>query len=113
MKVGWQIMARFPGILMITPLQPRVSTPNWALSAASETQNLGTRGVRGGFLVWMLDQDFERQHYAYQLGLEYDGVDHQLGNDIISGMLRELGHYGRERASRLFLSLCMQSRVTT
>jgi hypothetical protein len=90
---------------MITPLQPRVSTPNWALSAASETQNLGTRGVRGGFLVWMLDQDFERQHYAYQLGLEYDGVDHQLGNDIISGMLRELGHYGRERASRLFPQL--------
>jgi hypothetical protein len=53
----------------------------------------------------MLDQDFERQHYAYQLGLEYDGVDHQLGNDIISGMPRELGHYGRERASRLFPQL--------
>ena len=39
------------------------------------------------------------------MGLDYDGVDHQLGNDIVSGMLRELGHYGRERASRLFPQL--------
>lgn len=91
--------------LMVTSLQPRVSTHHWALSAASETQNLDTRKVPGGFYTWMLDQDFDHQHYAYEMGLEYDGVDRQRGDGILSGLLRELGHYGREDTTRLFPGL--------
>lgn len=90
---------------MVTPLQPRISTHHWALSAASGTQNLDTRGAPGGLYAWMLDQDFDHQHYAYEMGLEYDGADPQRGDDVISGLLRELGPYGDEDATRLFPQL--------
>jgi hypothetical protein len=54
----------------------------------------------------MLDQDFNQQHYAYdEMGLEFDGVDYEHGDDVISRLLGELGQYGRERASDLFPKL--------
>lgn len=90
---------------MATPPKPRVSTQQWALSAAPETQILGARATSRGFYTWMLDQDFDHQHYAYKLGLEYDGVDYQHGNDVISNLLQELGQYGREDATKLFPEL--------
>jgi len=90
---------------MVTPLQPRVSTHHWALSAASETQNLNGRRITGSLYAWMLTEDFDHQHYAYEMSLEYDGVDDQRGDDIISGLLRELGHYDHDDATRLFPQL--------
>jgi hypothetical protein len=40
------------------------------------------------------------------MGFEYDGVDHRHGDDVISGLLRELGHhYGLEDATSLFSQL--------
>lgn len=84
---------------MVTPLQPRVSTHHWALSTAPETQNINLRGAPSGLYAWMLYEDFDRQHYAYKMGFEYDGGDYQRGDDVISGLLRELGHYARENAT--------------
>jgi len=86
---------------MVTPLQPRVSMHAWALSAALETQNVNIRGISAGLSAWMLGEDFDNRHYAYEMGLEYDGVDYQRGDHVISGLLRELGRYGREDAARL------------
>jgi len=90
---------------MVTPLQPRVSMHAWALSAALETQNVNIRGISAGLSAWMLGEDFDNRHYAYEMGLEYDGVDYQRGDHVISGLLRELGRYGREDAARLFPQL--------
>jgi hypothetical protein len=53
----------------------------------------------------MLQQDLEQQHYAYEMNLEYDGVDHQDGDAIMNGLLRELGRYRRDRATDLFVQL--------
>jgi hypothetical protein len=53
----------------------------------------------------MLGQDFDTQQYVYEMGLEYDGVDRQGGDELIGGLLRELGFYRRENATRLFLQL--------
>ena len=91
---------------MVTALQPRVSMHHWELSAAPETQNINTRGALSGLYARMLYKDFDHQHYAYRMGFEYDGVDHERGDDVISGLLRELGHhYDRENATSLFSQL--------
>jgi len=90
---------------MITPLRPRVSTYYWALAAAPEMQNINTPRGPTGLYTRMLYEDFDHLHYAYKIGFEYDGVDRQRGDDVISSLLRELSHYGREDATSLFLQL--------
>jgi hypothetical protein len=90
---------------MITPLQPRVSTHHWALSSASQSQNKKNLEVTGGLNVWMLGEDFDHQVYAYEFGLECNGVDYQRGDDVISGLLRELNQYDRDEATALFPQL--------
>jgi hypothetical protein len=90
---------------MVRPLQPRVSTHHWGLSASSETQSLRTDSPSGGLSAWMLSEDLDHQHYAYNLGLEYDGVEVRHGERLVSRLLKELGRYEREGASSLFPKL--------
>lgn len=92
---------------MVAPLLARVSTHHWPLSSAPETQNLDHRRISGGLYVSMLHDDFENLHFAYEMGLEYDGADYEHGNRIMAGLLRELSHgNGRhEDATRLFPQL--------
>jgi hypothetical protein len=76
---------------MVRQLQPRASTDHRALSLASQTQSLGVRRVPYGFYTSMLDQDFNQQHYAYdEMGLEFDGVDYEHGDDVISRLLARI-----------------------
>ncbi len=91
---------------MSISLQPRVSMHHWALSSAPETQSMRTRATPDGSYARMLAEDLDHQQYAYDMGLEYEGVDYRRGNGILSGLLRELSRYGREEdANRLFPDL--------
>ncbi|MBM0204315.1 hypothetical protein JNW90_15265 [Micromonospora sp. STR1s_5] len=53
----------------------------------------------------MLLDDFQKQHYAYQVDLRYEGVDRQRGEEFVRTLLVELGQYGREDAAGLFCQL--------
>jgi hypothetical protein len=90
---------------MVAPLHSRVSKHHWALSMAPETENLRTRAFARSLYAWMLSEDFSNRHYAYEMGLDYEGVEYQHGNDVVTSLLRELGQYGREHATRLFPEL--------
>ncbi|WP_146167570.1 hypothetical protein [Micromonospora sp. MH33] len=56
----------------------------------------------GGFYATMLSQDFSHLHYAYDMDLEYEGVDPKRGSEIVRCLLRELDRHERTRAGELF-----------
>jgi hypothetical protein len=89
---------------MIVLSRPRVSSHHWRLSAVPETRALAPEGY-GGLSVWMLSEDLDHRHYAYDMGIEYDSVDHEIGDRVLSGLLAELGQYDDEDATRLFPEL--------
>jgi len=78
---------------------------------APEAQNLVKRRGRRGLYVSMLSEDFGNRHYAYEMGLDFDGVDYETGDDIVTGLLHEVSQYRRESATRLFPQLI--SRVVS
>src|SRR5690242_8459314 len=90
---------------MTDSLQPRVSLHHWALSAEFEAHNIATHAEPRGLYGHMLSKDFDHQHYAYDMGLEYDGTTYEHGNELVSALLRELAQYSHQDGARLFPEL--------
>lgn len=86
-------------------LRPRASTHHWALSAQVKRVGREAGGYPSGLYNFMLYDDLQKQHYAYDMQLEYEGVDRQRGEEVVRTLLGELGQYGREDATRLFCQL--------
>lgn len=83
---------------MTTPLSSRVSTPNHHLLGATSAAPL----MSGGLYGMVLMRGFAHRHYAYEISLEYDGVDRRRGDAIITSLLRELSDYRNPRPEDLF-----------
>lgn len=70
----------------------RVSTDPDVLYQADNLEAIHTRRPQHGFNARMLSDDLAHKHYAYETRIEFDGIGHSEGSQLLGELLNDVGH---------------------